>query len=356
MVMEITCTQAGHAWFPAEAIVKEIELEIGGQKIDRHMADYFRVYDELFRSGEQKEAYKRMTNFDWASETAATGGVKRKLYLPLIFFFNKEPGQALPLIQLQFHECKLHLTVADWSAHLGLNQTEGVEIKLYANYTFLDVEERKRFASSSTESLIEQVQYNGEETKTNNIRLTFNHPVKYLAWVMTSSSVPKHGLYNMAAPTEYFGDAAAIAGASVESDQYNDAFAPIKTVKLQLNGHDRFSERPGKWFNQVVPFQACGTMPRAGVYMYSFALQPGKHQPSGTANFSRIDNATLNLTYKTVDLDAGNAAVVLDDSKYGVQWADVNATTDAFDTVRIWAVNYNVLRIVSGMGGLAFSN
>jgi hypothetical protein len=104
---------------------------------------------------------------------------------------------------------------------------------------------------------------------------------------------------------------------------------PVSLCKLQLNGHDRFSERDGKYFNLVQPYQHHENVPSQGINVYSFGLKPEEHQPSGTCNFSRIDNATLalNLTAASV---AGGATV----------------------KIRVYAVNYNVLRIMSGMGGL----
>jgi hypothetical protein len=104
---------------------------------------------------------------------------------------------------------------------------------------------------------------------------------------------------------------------------------PVVTAKLQLNGQDRFSEREGTYFDQVQPWQHHTRAPDTGINVYSFALQPEQHQPSGTCNFSRIDNATLQLVLS-------NATV-----------ASVNTAK-----VRVYARNYNVLRVMSGMGGL----
>jgi hypothetical protein len=112
---------------------------------------------------------------------------------------------------------------------------------------------------------------------------------------------------------------------------------PVVTAKLQLNGQDRFSEREGSYFDVVQPYQHHTRAPDAGINIYSFALRPEEHQPSGTCNMSRIDNATLNLVF------GGNA--------------DFKATYLAEDSnICIYATNYNVLRIMSGMGGLAYSN
>jgi hypothetical protein len=100
-------------------------------------------------------------------------------------------------------------------------------------------------------------------------------------------------------------------------------------VKLQLNGHDRFAKRNASYFRTCQPIQAGHKVPSKHIYCYSFALKPEEHQPSGTCNFSRIDNAKMIF----------NAVTGLDDL-----------------TLTVWAVNYNVLRIMSGMGGLAYSN
>jgi len=108
---------------------------------------------------------------------------------------------------------------------------------------------------------------------------------------------------------------------------------PVEVCKLQLNGQDRFTEREGSYFDRVQPYQHHCRTPSTGINCYSFALRPEEHQPSGTCNFSRIDKATLQLT---VSLN----------------------TVTGFRTaqVRVYALNYNVLRVMSGMGGLAYSN
>ena len=108
---------------------------------------------------------------------------------------------------------------------------------------------------------------------------------------------------------------------------------PVVCAKLQLNGQDRFSEREGTYFDLVQPYQYHTRNPDTGINVYSFALRPEEHQPSGTCNFSRIDNATLQLVLSNATVEGTNTA-----------------------KVRVYATNYNVLRIMSGMGGLAYSN
>ena len=121
-------------------------------------------------------------------------------------------------------------------------------------------------------------------------------------------------------------------GKVVQWASKDTGFNPVFSAKLQLNGHDRFSERMGRYFNLVQPYQHHTNVPKTGINVYSFGLKPEEHQPSGTCNMSRIDNATLQLTLTAATVDS-------DDAK-----------------VRVYATNYNVLRIMSGMGGLAYSN
>jgi hypothetical protein len=177
--------------------------------------------------------------------------------------------------------------------------------KLWADYIYLDTDERRRFAQVSHEYLIEQVQYQSHATSTS-FDLNFNHPVKELIW------------------TGGTGTPAAQSGPSTPL-----AFTtPVTNWLLKLNGHDRFAKRNTKYFTrqQVHDYHSGhGSINVVdAIAVYSFALKPEEHQPSGTCNFSRIDNAQL--------------------------------VVDNTTAVNIYAVNYNVLRIMSGMGGLAYSN
>ena len=342
----MTKTAAAKSWWPAEALIKEVELEIGGQRIDKHNATWFRIYDELFRKDDERASYARMVDFT-PEEQAATGTVKKRFYLPLIFFFNRNPGLALPLIALQYHEVKLNLTFEDTTimADAGIKVDEGIDVKLFVDYIYLDTDERRRFAQVSHEYLITQVQHTGDETSavsatnnsTQNLRLNFNHPCKYLAWVFANPA--KHGHF---------------AGNATSRNVTSEVLAPLLKAKLQLNGHDRSSERHGAYYNYTQPYQYLRALPRAGVYLYSFALKPDEHQPSGTCNFSRIDNATLVLTYKKATANASAAANVL----VAASTFDDGAAGENNDlkALRVYAENYNVLRIMSGMGGLAYSN
>jgi hypothetical protein len=245
---------------------------------------------------------------------------------------------------------------------------------LFVDYIYLDTDERRRFAQVSHEYLIEQLQFTGDESTSsvsNKIKLNFNHPVKELVWVVQPdahvdlSSTAVYGgrqwfnysddfdpTYEHSSTNAAFNDSSAplvgtgdlnagampgvAAGGAVNvfvPVSFENGTNPVALAKLQLNGHDRFSERDGRYFNLVQPYQHHENVPKAGINVYSFGLKPEEHQPSGTCNMSRIDNATLHLTL-TSQAVTGNRSC----------------------KVRVYAVNYNVLRIMSGMGGLAYSN
>jgi hypothetical protein len=485
--------------FPGEQLIAQVEVEIGGQRIDRQYGDWMHIWNQLTMSSEQQRGYFKMignttaltfitdpsfSDVDGPCDSLAPRQVcaprnalpETTLYIPLQFWFCTNPGLALPLIALQYHEVKINLDIRPideclWAvttlncntnpyggaanqyvvgrpvpATIAYNQSL-VAASLYVDYVFLDTDERRRMAQNPHEYLISQLQFTGDESvgsSSNKIKLNFNHPVKELIWVVQpdqnvdycSSLTCDALLYKVlgAQPFNYtdaidalpnaihaFGGPAAIAadsrayidarglfqdaGAMDEylpasgftgywngpSNPYNEANLggvatqpnttglsadviaalqaegafndtshldnsgvsdagtfvlsetsldmhcwgqnPVVTAKLQLNGQDRFSEREGSYFSWVQPYQSHTRCPDEGINVYSFALRPEEHQPSGTCNFSRIDNATLQLVLS-------------------------NATVEGTKTakVRVYATNYNVLRIMSGMGGLAYSN
>ena len=323
------------AWI-AERAVKDVELSIGGQRIDKHYQKWWRLYSELYLDESKKANYGKMTT------SAVDGG---KIFLPLIFFFNRNPGLALPLIALQYHEVRLDFDLSsDFKASGGV--TDGSTFKVWANYVYLDTEERRRFAQKGHEYLIEQVQHTGTDTVTAGSevqkRLSYNHPVKELVWCLDNGEDSLRTANAHALVTSNIEVATAESNCFVSGSQCGvplvafqgenfteDNNGTLDTFKLVLNGQDRFKEQSGKYFNHVQPFVHHSGSPAPGVYAYSFALKPEEHQPTGSCNFSRIDNAQVAIKAKT-----------------GIQET----------TLRMFATNYNVLRIQSGMGGLAFSN
>ncbi len=442
--------------FPGEQMISQVECEIGGQRIDRQYGDWMHIWNQLTLTKDQERGYYKMVGnttqltyitdpsfspIDGPCDSSAPRQVcaprnalpETTLYVPLQFWFCRNPGLALPLIALQYHTVKINLdirpideclwAVSDLSAGSGSKKVTNaynqslVAASLYVDYVFLDTDERRKMAQNPHEYLIEQLQFTGDESvgsSSNKIKLNFNHPVKELVWVVQkddavdycSSLEAGQHLFNVlgAQPFNYtdaidalpnaihafggpegiaenstafinaqgvFQDAGAadvdgtkfwnqaaagqfysdprLGAADINNSGVSDAGTfvlaesaldmhcwgenPVVTAKLQLNGQDRFSEREGTYFDLVQPYQHHTRNPDTGINVYSFALRPEEHQPSGSCNFSRIDNATLMLVLS-------NAAV--------------EATKTA--KVRVYATNYNVLRVMSGMGGLAYSN
>ena len=455
---------------PGIRLIDYVEVEIGGQRIDRQYGQFMHLWNQLTMTAEQERGYNKMIgqttqltyltdpDFSTVNTPCDTGAPcntcvprcslpETTLYVPLQFWFCRNPGLALPLIALQYHEVKINIemngldcvlwavdsiTGEQSTAGTSNKSTQGAYTKslvaasLYVDYVFLDTDERRRMAQNPHEYLIEQLQYTGAESvgsSSNKIKLNFNHPCKELIFVVqkdylvdcckqyeTGEQLFKalgvqpfnftdcidalpNAYHAFAGPgTAGSGDfvvsglfvdpgAGTVASGSFDpwgvggygntSGSYVDGWAPtsgaplgtgqdgeslvsdagafvlaetalnmhcwgenpVTVAKLQLNGQDRFSEREGTYFDLVQPYQHHTRSPDTGINVYSFALRPEEHQPSGTCNMSRIDNATLQL-------------VLSNDTVGGDQTAKVY----------VYATNYNVLRVMSGMGGLAYSN
>jgi hypothetical protein len=447
--------------FPGEQLIAMAEIEIGGQRIDRQYGDWMHIWNQLTMSAEQQRGYFKMIGnttqltyitdpsfADISGPCAAAGGPSQvcaprnalpetTLYIPLLFWFCRNPGLALPLIALQYHEVKINIefrpigeclwAVKSLAATSGTQsvstayQQSLVAASLYVDYVFLDTDERRKMAQNPHEYLIEQLQFTGDESvgsSSNKIKLNFNHPCKELIWVVqpdanvdycssleggqtlyktlgaqpfnytdaidalpnavhafggpaetsgANAFITSGGLFqdpgamgseNYVTPAQWSGMGRDVFGAATSSpatgevaegsfvsdagtfvlsetalDMHCWGENPVVTAKLQLNGQDRFSEREGSYFDVVQPFQHHTRAPDTGINVYSFALRPEEHQPSGSCNFSRIDNATLQLVLSS---------------------ATVGGTATA--KVRVYATSYNVLRVMSGMAGVAYSN
>jgi hypothetical protein len=316
-------------------LIDNVEIEIGGQKIDKHYNKWLEIWSDLTVTKSKSDGFQEMIDASatqaWKDAEAATKYTEKRLYVPLQFWFCRNPGLALPLIALQYHEVKVSIQWAgttdiknaavptgfetDLANGVGSDTSVTFEdSSLYVDYIYLDTDERRRFAQVSHEYLIEQLQFTGaDDIADSKHRLNFNHPVKELIWVGIDNTV------NATTKTAW------------------NKYLKLTNAKLQLNGHDRFSEREASYFSLVQPYQHHTAIPMTSeggsghVHVYSFALKPEDHQPSGTCNFSRIDNATLNVD------------------------APIVPPGDT-QQLYIYAVNYNVLRIMGGMGGLAYSN
>ena len=370
-----------------EQLIKYVEIEIGGQRIDKHYGEWLHIWNELTCPYSQEQGYQKMIgNIPSLTKNSSdqTKIERQTLYIPLQFWFCKNPGLALPLIALQYHEVKISIEFEDlknllivYDNNNSIQAPSGLvlgESSLWVDYIFLDQEERQRFAQLSHEYLIEQLQYPGEEslqTNSNKIRLNFNHPVKEIIWVVqTPNAIEAKQQFNYTNKLQRsntsidctYGDrlleniqenicvANNITGLNIKSSRNNVGINNCVNAHIKLNGQDRFSEQQGEYFNYVQPYNHHTRTPSIGINVYSFALKPEEHQPSGTCNFSRIDNGNLFLTITPESLTKKN--IIISD---GIQTEHTtNGTGSA--KIRIYATNYNVLRIMSGMGGLAYSN
>ena len=403
MWLDCSCKDNSKKGYEGLSIINKVDLEIGGQLIDRQTYRYMHGYLRTFYSED------KLQNISTMSEILPHEN--SKFIIPLLFWFCKDPGLALPLIALQYHEVKVFLDINNGLYPLKDHEYESgiklddIDIKFWVNYIYLDTDERRRFAQVSHEYLIEQVQVIEEPLSTcgstpisRNINLHFNHPVKYLMWYIGESSD------------------------NINSNKCINNSVVLKDAIIRLNGHDRFKKQEFDYFanyqyyqhglgNRIqnnsklidsppnyIKYDAFGNelykdldnsdisqsyryilqkkinchegldqlakykedtqinavFEKGGgvlYYLYSFSLKPKEHQPSGTCNFSRIDNAELSISYKStlykrMHLDS-------DGLNYKVKTPlELNDTP----TIHIFAVNYNVLRIMSGMGGLAYSN
>ncbi len=372
-------------------LLKAVTIEIGGQQIDKHYADWLYIWNELSLPMGKRYAWEQMVGADQDVTTRATGSDKVRLFIPLEFWFCRSIGLALPLIALQYHEVKIKIdfeTVGNCVYYISSGVAKPTEqttytlenVNLWVDYIFLDTDERRKFAQLSHEYLIEQLQFTGSESLNSNtssrIKLNFNHPCKELIWV---GKFAPTGSYNhwynytikndnsFVAGNEYLNMYSAVTNTTgltvsdeIKQDYYTTSNVapesstatadtviskyitfnvepgfspngknPFSKCLLQLNGNDRFAERDGSYFSLVQPFQHHTNIPaNQGINVYSFALKPEEHQPSGTLNMSRIDTAVLAVTN----------------------------TSAVSGLINVYATNYNVLRILSGMGGLAYSN
>jgi len=266
-----------------DAIVSEVELEIGGQRIDKQYTEWHQIWSELSTPHSKAHGLKAMkscTHFASASSgDSVTNSGPGLVQLPLNFWFCRNPGLALPLIALQYHEVKLKFT---WGTSLSSSVGALAVCNVFCDYIYLDTDERRRFAQVSHEYLIEQIQKQ-TASETTSQKLNFNHPVKEIIWT--------------SAPNNTYG-----------------------TAKLKLNGHDRFSSQEEEYFQLRQPFDYHSAVPHNNLppdYLPGFAA-------TGQQTITRDDHAihtdggglataactTTSLTWVTVGGSTGILAAV----------------------------------------------
>lgn len=337
------------------AYLKEVSLFIGDLLIDKHISEWFDIWNELTDTNNNEHLFvnKHLAKKNTLKNNNGNRTCKPiQCYIPLQFWFNRFISSALPLLALQYHDVKIqflfrnlrHLINTSYT-NVAVAPTQTPSVKLFVDYIFLDAPERKQFAEKSHEYLIEQVQFKKETLKTSN-NINFNHPVKELIWVVRNKTVGTESTSNvnvalnsvktetnsintMNNGNDYFNYATLTYDAN--RTEYVGGFAsnePFEKAVVSFNGIDRFSKQKASYFRTIQPLTYHSKVPRKHIYNYSFCIKPESLQPSGSCNFSRMQDCSLKFD---------------------------NITTDDSELF-VFARNYNVLVIHAGMGGLKYSN
>ncbi len=342
------------------ALIKIIEVEIGGSIIDRQFGIWMDIWGELTVPTDKRAGYYEMIGKSDNPVNLNNNGAL-DLYVPLTFWFCKNIGLSLPLVALQAHEVRINITFRQYSElvissnglPLNLNGQPAPQIQqtnLEVDYIFLEDPERDIFAKNNHQYLIEQIQVYATGLTSNGLRpnpiqtyavtevpgqpaferipdldqriyLNFNHPVKELVWVLQNSPVLSIYPYG---GNEWF---------NYSTQSYRNGLSAGKDTitegQIRFEGQDLFQKKPAMYFRTVVPFQRHTNTPNNFIYVYSFALNPENFQPSGTCNFSRIDSQELHIKISDELIDP---------------------------IITIFAVNVNILNIAAGMAGVEYVN
>lgn len=322
------------------ALIESVSIEIGDKEIDKHTGEWMQIWSRLTTPADKRDGFAEMTgHWDVYPPPTPTGA---KLIIPLRFWFCERIGSALPLIALQAHPIRVIINLRKfqelwWTpATANPNPPPGpcpqippvapTRIQLYGDYVFLDTAERRRFAATAFEYLIEQLQYTPTQSipanvTTANVPLVFNHACKEFIWVIQQD--------RMRTAREWFNFSNKIESDGGEAGVVADDM--LESAVLRLDGYERFQRRGARYFRITQPYQRHTAIPNDFIYVYCFGLRPEDEQPTGSINCSKIDDIRLDLAFT-----ADSQKIQYD------------------RTVMVYTVNYNVLRIVGGLGGLAF--
>ena len=338
--------EATNVAYAGERLIESVDLYIGQQQIDKHYQRWWRLFSELNHDDAKKAQYSKMTSPDSVGTC--------KIYLPLIFFFNRNPGLALPLVSMPNQQVRIVFNwnneEAIWTGADGTSTVTPNSIRFWVNYIYLDDEERKIMTDRDQSYLIDQVQFSGGEhipavsatgagAVIHRVPLNFKHPVKELVWCFPNPNLPQKQL-NFT--THYLGVTEMNHGKNHNEPHLSGGVVrvrrlhvfsetddgPLQSMYIEINKSKVVEEQGGKYYNSMQPFQYHTGCPIPGLYSYSFALHPEQHRPSGTCNFSRIQDGACFLRIKTT----------------------------ANSIMEIFATNYNVLDIKKGFASLAFSS
>tara|TARA_B000000565_G_C23780813_1_gene375905 strand:- start:56 stop:1486 length:1431 start_codon:yes stop_codon:yes gene_type:complete len=282
-------------------ILKEVEVEIGNIRIDKHYYQYYDLYNQFFEDNHNYR-YSLTQGINHNLLNNIPGYSECTNYIPLRFWFNKDIGMSLPLVSLQFSDIKIKLIIDPTIA----NDIEIKESTLLINYIFLDEDERSKFLRADHEFIIEQLQISGPESH-NPISLSFNHPVKSLFWNIYDANYDSVSL---------------LCNNHYVFDNTSDYFHLIQPYETESYNKFTFNTKNRTW--TLGKFR---TSDSHNSSMYSFSLRPKSSHPSGSINFSKIDDAILDFK---------------------------NISKTSY-SIYVFAINYNVLKIINGLAGLLYS-
>jgi hypothetical protein len=322
----------------AHALIEDISIEIGDKEIDKHTGEWLQIWSLLTTPAEKRVGLDEMLGH-WNVFPPAGAPTALRLAIPLRFWFCNNIGSALPLIALQAHPVRIiiHLRRFQdlwWSEALSTTISGGpcptappvapTRIQLYGDYIFLDKEERQKYALAEHEYLITQVQYTPRQSVPLNVNsatvpIVFNHCCKEFIWVVQQDRMrAAHEWFNYSNALRANGGEAGVVPADL-----------MDSALIRLDGYERFLRRHAQYFRMTQPYQYHTNVPNEYLYVYSFSFRPEDEQPSGSINCSKFDDIQLNLGFNTAEVSNDR-------------------------TVVVYAVNYNILRIIGGLGGLAF--
>lgn len=358
-----------------EVIIDNYYITIGGNIVDKQYGEWLHIWNELSLSSDKRYGYSKLIGNisalyapDDSSDTNLKDGdiqiFERRIYVPLLFWFNKIPGLALPLISLQYHQIEVHVelrplidiftigtskigavpattvkpTVADCKRYFAV-ESNSVHIDPFieTNYIFLDTNERKYFAKNSQEYLIEQVnRITFDDLKNNNLlTLDVHNPVKEFIWVIGRNDRFKKNRWFE------FTDWDTVKMNTTETPNLTDTIKYtessvngeiMKTARFLFNGLDRMETKDNYYFNIIQPYQHHTHIPStSGIYVFSFSLHPENFQPSGSCNMSKINKVQMYMEL--------------------IEPINSNYTYDMV----LYSISYNFLKITSGLGGLVYA-
>jgi hypothetical protein len=325
-------TWHGYANSIGNVLIEYVDIRIGGQIIERHYGEWLEMYSELYLNEAKRIDYNAMIgkhNTNISLETNATSN--QTYYIPLQFWFCRNPGLALPIIALLNHEVRIEIqfrnltevTKADTEITAPTQSSDGgtasfVDASLFVDYVYLGDQEKRTFSQGPHEYLIERVQRQpwrsiDASSVNERVKLQFTDPVKEIIWgISTDTNVTQN----------------TSTGNNLMNFSSTSGVDTFNTLRLQMKGQDRFVARNAKYFRLVQPYQHNTGSRRKHIYTYSFALKPEEHQPTGAVNMSKQDESDMFMTFTQADVVASH--------------------------LKIFAVSYNILRIVRGTAGLAY--